>query len=61
LEALVILAGNGGQVAGGMHWAQEDGVHLWLNEHWFPGLLQARTTIETWRREYNEELPLTSG
>ena len=24
-----------------------------LNEHWFPKLLQARTIIETWRREYN--------
>ena len=28
-----------------------------LNEHWFIGLLQARTVIETWRREYNEERP----
>ena len=28
-----------------------------LNEHWFTGLLQARTVIETWRREYNEERP----
>lgn len=28
-----------------------------LNEHWFLGLLQARTIIETWRREYNEERP----
>lgn len=28
-----------------------------LNEHWFTGLLQARTIIETWRREYNEERP----
>jgi len=28
-----------------------------LNEHWFIHLLQARTTIETWRREYNEERP----
>lgn len=28
-----------------------------LNEHWFPGLLHARTTIEEWRREYNEERP----
>lgn len=28
-----------------------------LNEHWFPSLLQARTVIETWRREYNEERP----
>lgn len=28
-----------------------------LNEHWFIGLLQARTLIETWRREYNEERP----
>lgn len=28
-----------------------------LNEHWFTGLLLARTVIETWRREYNEERP----
>jgi putative transposase len=28
-----------------------------LNEHWFTNLLQARTIIETWRREYNEERP----
>lgn len=28
-----------------------------LNEHWFNGLLQARTIIETWRCEYNEERP----
>lgn len=28
-----------------------------LNEHWFPNLLHARTSIETWRREYNEERP----
>ena len=28
-----------------------------LNEHWFPSLLHARTTIETWRREYNDERP----
>ena len=28
-----------------------------LNEHWFTHLLQARTTIETWRQEYNEERP----
>lgn len=27
------------------------------NEHWFPSLLHARTEIETWRREYNEERP----
>ena len=26
-----------------------------LNEHWFPSLLHARTEIERWRREYNEE------
>lgn len=26
-----------------------------LNEHWFTSLLHARTVIETWRREYNEE------
>ena len=31
-----------------------------LNEHWFAGLLQARTVIETWRREYNEERPKKS-
>ena len=28
-----------------------------LNEHWFPSLLHARTEIEIWRREYNEERP----
>ncbi|MBK8286774.1 MAG: IS3 family transposase [Ahniella sp.] len=28
-----------------------------LNEHWFPNLLQARSVIETWRREYNGERP----
>lgn len=28
-----------------------------LNEHWFKILLHARTVIETWRREYNEERP----
>ena len=28
-----------------------------LNEHWFPSLLHARTAIEIWRREYNEERP----
>jgi putative transposase len=28
-----------------------------LNEHWFINLHHARTAIETWRREYNEERP----
>jgi putative transposase len=28
-----------------------------LNEHWFTHLLQARTLIEPWRREYNEKRP----
>lgn len=28
-----------------------------LNEHWFTSLPHARTVIETWRREYNEERP----
>lgn len=28
-----------------------------LNEHWVPSLLHARTEIETWPREYNEERP----
>lgn len=28
-----------------------------LNEHWLTSLLHARTAIETWRREYNEERP----
>ena len=28
-----------------------------LNEHWFPSLLHARSEIERWRREYNEERP----
>ena len=31
-----------------------------LNEHWFPTLLHARTEIERWRREYNEERPKKS-
>jgi transposase InsO family protein len=28
-----------------------------LNEHWFVSLDHARTVIEAWRREYNEERP----
>jgi len=28
-----------------------------LNEHWFVTLAHARTVIEIWRREYNEERP----
>lgn len=28
-----------------------------LNEHWFPTLLHARTSIESWRRDCNEEKP----
>jgi putative transposase len=28
-----------------------------LNEHWFISLAHARTVIEAWRREYNEERP----
>jgi transposase InsO family protein len=28
-----------------------------LNEHWFLNLVHARTIIEAWRREYNEERP----
>jgi putative transposase len=28
-----------------------------LNEHWFLNLAHAKTIIETWRREYNEERP----
>ncbi len=28
-----------------------------LNEHWFTHLIHARTVIEIWRREYNEERP----
>jgi len=31
-----------------------------LNENWFTNLLDARTTIETWRRHYNEERPHSS-
>jgi putative transposase len=31
-----------------------------LNEHWFTSLGHARTVIETWRREYNEERPKKS-
>jgi len=28
-----------------------------LNEHWFTSLAHARTIIESWRRQYNEERP----
>ncbi|MGK2940305.1 MAG: integrase core domain-containing protein, partial [Immundisolibacter sp.] len=28
-----------------------------LNEHWFTSLAHARTVIDIWRREYNEERP----
>ena len=28
-----------------------------LNEHWFTSMAHARTVIETWRQEYNEEKP----
>lgn len=31
-----------------------------LNEHWFTSLAHARTVIEAWRREYNEERPKRS-
>jgi transposase InsO family protein len=31
-----------------------------LNEHWFTSLEHARTEIERWRREYNEERPKKS-
>jgi transposase InsO family protein len=31
-----------------------------LNEHWFMTLTHARTEIERWRREYNEERPKQS-
>ena len=31
-----------------------------LNEHWFMSLTHARTEIERWRREYNEERPKKS-
>ena len=31
-----------------------------LNEHWFISLAHARTVIEAWRREYNEERPKKS-
>ncbi len=31
-----------------------------LNEHWFMSLVHARTLIEAWRREYNEERPKKS-
>lgn len=29
----------------------------WLKEHWFPTLLHATTSIESWRRDCNEEMP----
>jgi putative transposase len=28
-----------------------------LNQHWFSNLEEARTTIEAWRQEYNQERP----
>ncbi len=28
-----------------------------LNEHWFTSLVNARTLIEAWRRDYNEQRP----
>lgn len=31
-----------------------------LNEHWFTSLAHARTVIEAWRQEYNEERPKKS-
>ncbi len=31
-----------------------------LNEHWFVSLAHARTVIETWRQEYNDERPKKS-
>lgn len=31
-----------------------------LNEHWFVSLAHAKTVIEAWRREYNEERPKKS-
>jgi transposase InsO family protein len=31
-----------------------------LNEHWFTSLAHAKTVIEAWRREYNEERPKKS-
>jgi transposase InsO family protein len=31
-----------------------------LNEHWHTSLAHARTVIESWRREYNEERPKKS-
>lgn len=31
-----------------------------LNEHWFVSLPHAKTVIEAWRREYNEERPKQS-
>lgn len=31
-----------------------------LNEHWFTSLAHARTVIEAWRREYNDERPKRS-
>ena len=30
------------------------------NEHWFTSLVHARTVIEAWRREYNDERPKKS-
>jgi putative transposase len=31
-----------------------------LNDHWFTSLAHAKTVIESWRQEYNEERPKKS-
>jgi putative transposase len=31
-----------------------------LNEHWFAALAEARTLIEDWRQDYNEQRPHSS-
>ncbi len=31
-----------------------------LNEHWFETLVQARSTIATWRQDYNQVRPHSS-
>jgi len=37
--------------------ATVDRVAIDLNEHWYGSLAEARRTIETWRRHYNEAWP----
>ncbi|WP_244907860.1 integrase core domain-containing protein, partial [Xanthomonas dyei] len=54
------LLSNGKVIGGGSAYVESFNGRLrdeCLNEHWFPTLLHARTEIERWRREYNEDRP----